>query len=228
MTQWLENEEWKCASILRATPAVYLNVTCCKVLWCRLLELVSFSAVSVCFLSRGCSFPSPDKLAPFNGHFLSGSAWMEGEAVRSVHIKPYSEVMGVHTWNGHLACCCLCVGWDEYFVQWQFIGEYNHLCTHSSDLPVNVGAQLEHEVIKAWGTISIKCYRVCVIHPMITYITCLRQEINSLSACWRWQWSEGVCYYVGMFPCCSQIPSLLIDRSTSFYSCEDLYPSPLP
>ncbi|XP_034437531.1 pro-interleukin-16 isoform X4 [Hippoglossus hippoglossus] len=47
-------------------------------------------------LHRGCSFPSPDKLAPFNGHFLSGSAWMEGEAVRSVHIKPYSEDVSTH------------------------------------------------------------------------------------------------------------------------------------
>ncbi|XP_056226770.1 pro-interleukin-16 isoform X2 [Seriola aureovittata] len=40
---------------------------------------------------RGCSFPSPDKLAPFNGQFLNGSAWMEGEGVRSIHVKAYSE-----------------------------------------------------------------------------------------------------------------------------------------
>ncbi|XP_040893196.1 pro-interleukin-16 [Toxotes jaculatrix] len=42
-------------------------------------------------LHRGCSFLSPDKLAPFNGQFLNGSAWMEGEGTRSVHIKAYSE-----------------------------------------------------------------------------------------------------------------------------------------
>ncbi|GLD48820.1 pro-interleukin-16 [Lates japonicus] len=39
---------------------------------------------------RGCSFLSPDKLAPFNGQFLNGSAWMEGEGMRSVHIKAYT------------------------------------------------------------------------------------------------------------------------------------------
>ncbi|XP_039980626.1 pro-interleukin-16 [Xiphias gladius] len=42
-------------------------------------------------LQRGCSLMSPDKLAPFNGHFLNGSAWMEGEGMRSVHIKAYSK-----------------------------------------------------------------------------------------------------------------------------------------
>ncbi|XP_019935712.2 pro-interleukin-16 isoform X2 [Paralichthys olivaceus] len=47
-------------------------------------------------LHRGCSFPSPDKLAPFNGHFLSGSAWMDEEAVRSVQMKPYSEDTSTH------------------------------------------------------------------------------------------------------------------------------------
>ncbi|KAF0043736.1 hypothetical protein F2P81_005073 [Scophthalmus maximus] len=47
-------------------------------------------------LSRGCSFPSPDKLAPFNGHFLSGRAWMEGDAARGVHIKAYSEDISTH------------------------------------------------------------------------------------------------------------------------------------
>ncbi|KAM7406650.1 hypothetical protein PAMP_001017 [Pampus punctatissimus] len=40
---------------------------------------------------RGCSFLSPDKLAPFNGQSLNGGAWMEGEGMRSVHIKAYSE-----------------------------------------------------------------------------------------------------------------------------------------
>ncbi|XP_074480620.1 pro-interleukin-16 isoform X1 [Sebastes fasciatus] len=44
-------------------------------------------------LHRGCSFPSPDKLAPFNGQFLNGSAWMAGEEMRSSHIKAYSEDM---------------------------------------------------------------------------------------------------------------------------------------
>ncbi|XP_047187343.1 pro-interleukin-16 isoform X3 [Scophthalmus maximus] len=47
-------------------------------------------------LHRGCSFPSPDKLAPFNGHFLSGRAWMEGDAARGVHIKAYSEDISTH------------------------------------------------------------------------------------------------------------------------------------
>ncbi|XP_067453826.1 pro-interleukin-16 isoform X2 [Thunnus thynnus] len=42
-------------------------------------------------LHRGCSFLSPDKLAPFNGQSLNGGAWMEGEGMRSVHIKAYSE-----------------------------------------------------------------------------------------------------------------------------------------
>ncbi|XP_070689069.1 pro-interleukin-16 [Pempheris klunzingeri] len=42
-------------------------------------------------LHRGCSFPSPDKLAPFNGQFLNGSAWMAGEGMRSIHIKAHSE-----------------------------------------------------------------------------------------------------------------------------------------
>ncbi|XP_029318440.1 pro-interleukin-16 [Cottoperca gobio] len=42
-------------------------------------------------LHRGCSFLSPDKLAPFNGHFLNGSTWMAGEGTRSIHIKAYSE-----------------------------------------------------------------------------------------------------------------------------------------
>ncbi|XP_026234770.1 pro-interleukin-16 isoform X2 [Anabas testudineus] len=42
-------------------------------------------------LHRGCSFLSPDKLAPFNGQLLNGSAWMEGEGMRSIHIKTYSE-----------------------------------------------------------------------------------------------------------------------------------------
>ncbi|XP_070826145.1 pro-interleukin-16 isoform X2 [Chaetodon trifascialis] len=40
---------------------------------------------------RGCSFLSPDKLAPFNGQFLNGSAWMAGEGTRSIHIKAYNE-----------------------------------------------------------------------------------------------------------------------------------------
>ncbi|XP_062273658.1 pro-interleukin-16 [Scomber scombrus] len=42
-------------------------------------------------LHRGCSFLSPDKLAPFNGQSLNDVAWMEGEGTRSVHIKAYSE-----------------------------------------------------------------------------------------------------------------------------------------
>ncbi|XP_051235932.1 pro-interleukin-16 isoform X2 [Dicentrarchus labrax] len=42
-------------------------------------------------LHRGCSFLSPDKLAPFNGQFLNGSTWMAGEGMRSSHIKAYSE-----------------------------------------------------------------------------------------------------------------------------------------
>ncbi|XP_026149152.1 pro-interleukin-16 isoform X1 [Mastacembelus armatus] len=42
-------------------------------------------------LRRGCSFLSPDKLAPFNGQFLNGSTWMEGEGTRSIHIKACSE-----------------------------------------------------------------------------------------------------------------------------------------
>ncbi|XP_068586919.1 pro-interleukin-16 [Cebidichthys violaceus] len=42
-------------------------------------------------LHRGCSFMSPDKLAPFNGQFLDGGTWMAGERMRSVHIKAYSE-----------------------------------------------------------------------------------------------------------------------------------------
>ncbi|KAF3833363.1 hypothetical protein F7725_027028 [Dissostichus mawsoni] len=37
------------------------------------------------------SFLSPDKLAPFNGHFLNGSTWIAGEGMRSVHIKAFSE-----------------------------------------------------------------------------------------------------------------------------------------
>ncbi|KAM9366653.1 pro-interleukin-16 [Symphorus nematophorus] len=44
-------------------------------------------------LHRGCSFLNPDKLAPFNGQLLNGSAWMAGEGTRSVHIKAYSEDM---------------------------------------------------------------------------------------------------------------------------------------
>ncbi|XP_038548193.1 pro-interleukin-16 isoform X3 [Micropterus salmoides] len=42
-------------------------------------------------LHRGCSFPSPDKQASFNGQFLNGSAGMAGEGMRSIHIKAYSE-----------------------------------------------------------------------------------------------------------------------------------------
>ncbi|KAE8297660.1 Pro-interleukin-16 Interleukin-16 [Larimichthys crocea] len=42
-------------------------------------------------LHRGCSFLSPDRLAPFNGHFLNSSSWMAGEGTRSVHIKVYNE-----------------------------------------------------------------------------------------------------------------------------------------
>ncbi|XP_032392428.1 pro-interleukin-16 [Etheostoma spectabile] len=42
-------------------------------------------------LNRGCSFPSPDKLAPFNGQFVNGSTWIAGEGMRSIHIKAYSE-----------------------------------------------------------------------------------------------------------------------------------------
>ncbi|KAK2919601.1 hypothetical protein Q8A73_001805 [Channa argus] len=42
-------------------------------------------------LHRGCSFLSPDKLAPFNGQFLNGSAWMDGEGISSIHIKACSE-----------------------------------------------------------------------------------------------------------------------------------------
>ncbi|XP_073320336.1 pro-interleukin-16 [Pagrus major] len=40
---------------------------------------------------RGCSFLSPDKLAPFNGQILNGGARMAGEETRSIHIKAYSE-----------------------------------------------------------------------------------------------------------------------------------------
>ncbi|XP_041648540.1 pro-interleukin-16 isoform X3 [Cheilinus undulatus] len=40
-------------------------------------------------LHRGCSFLSPDKLAPFNGQSLNGS--MVGERLRSFHIKANSE-----------------------------------------------------------------------------------------------------------------------------------------
>ncbi|KAK5874600.1 hypothetical protein PBY51_019535 [Eleginops maclovinus] len=40
---------------------------------------------------RRCSFLSPDKLAPFNGHFLNGSTWIAGEGMRSIHIKAFSE-----------------------------------------------------------------------------------------------------------------------------------------
>ncbi|KAM7423491.1 hypothetical protein PAMA_000036 [Pampus argenteus] len=48
---------------------------------------------------RGCSFLSPDKLAPFNGQSMNGDAWMEVEGIRSVHIKAYS----VHPyWIGDL------------------------------------------------------------------------------------------------------------------------------
>ncbi|XP_060899104.1 pro-interleukin-16 isoform X1 [Labrus mixtus] len=42
-------------------------------------------------LHRGCSFLSPDKLAPFNGHFLNGSALMVGERLTSIHIKANCE-----------------------------------------------------------------------------------------------------------------------------------------
>ncbi|KAA8585666.1 hypothetical protein FQN60_004360 [Etheostoma spectabile] len=42
-------------------------------------------------IRRGCSFPSPDKLAPFNGQFVNGSTWIAGEGMRSIHIKAYSE-----------------------------------------------------------------------------------------------------------------------------------------
>ncbi|XP_035801293.2 pro-interleukin-16 isoform X3 [Amphiprion ocellaris] len=42
-------------------------------------------------LHRRSSFLSPDKLAPFNGEFLNSSALMDGEGMRSVHIKAYNE-----------------------------------------------------------------------------------------------------------------------------------------
>ncbi|XP_008290963.1 pro-interleukin-16 [Stegastes partitus] len=42
-------------------------------------------------LHRRSSFLSPDKLAPFNGQFLNSNAFMDGEGVRSVHIKAYNE-----------------------------------------------------------------------------------------------------------------------------------------
>uniref|UniRef100_A0A3Q3K2E2 Pro-interleukin-16 n=1 Tax=Monopterus albus TaxID=43700 RepID=A0A3Q3K2E2_MONAL len=45
-------------------------------------------------LHSGCSFLSAAKPAPFNGQALNGSAWMEGEGMRSVHIKAYSESLG--------------------------------------------------------------------------------------------------------------------------------------
>ncbi|KAM7014944.1 pro-interleukin-16 [Tautogolabrus adspersus] len=44
-------------------------------------------------LHSGCSIVSPDKLAPFNGHFLNGSALMVGERLRSIHIKANCEDM---------------------------------------------------------------------------------------------------------------------------------------
>ncbi|KAG7220825.1 hypothetical protein INR49_031564 [Caranx melampygus] len=40
---------------------------------------------------RSCSFPSPDKLAPFNGQCLNGNAWMEWEGAKNAHMKAYSE-----------------------------------------------------------------------------------------------------------------------------------------
>ncbi|XP_028258454.1 pro-interleukin-16 isoform X2 [Parambassis ranga] len=43
------------------------------------------------------SFLSPDKLAPFNGQFVNGRTWMDGEGIRSVHIKAYNEVMDIST-----------------------------------------------------------------------------------------------------------------------------------
>ncbi|KAK5936043.1 hypothetical protein CgunFtcFv8_021345 [Champsocephalus gunnari] len=46
---------------------------------------------------RRCSFLSPDRLAPFNGHFLNGSTWIAGEGMRSVHIKAFSEVIQANT-----------------------------------------------------------------------------------------------------------------------------------
>lgn len=48
--------------------------------------------VKCVFFFRGCSFLSPDKLAPFNGQFLNGSACIVGEGTKSIHIKAYSEV----------------------------------------------------------------------------------------------------------------------------------------
>lgn len=48
--------------------------------------------VKCAFFFRGCSFLSPDKLAPFNGQFLNGSACIVGEGTKSIHIKAYSEV----------------------------------------------------------------------------------------------------------------------------------------
>uniref|UniRef100_UPI0037E81A77 pro-interleukin-16 n=1 Tax=Semicossyphus pulcher TaxID=241346 RepID=UPI0037E81A77 len=42
-------------------------------------------------LHRFCSFLSPEKLAPFNGQFLNGTALMLGEPLRSIHIKANCE-----------------------------------------------------------------------------------------------------------------------------------------
>ncbi|XP_047435902.1 pro-interleukin-16 [Mugil cephalus] len=42
-------------------------------------------------LHRHYSFPSPDKLAPFNGQFLKSSTWMGGERIKSIHIKAFTE-----------------------------------------------------------------------------------------------------------------------------------------
>lgn len=63
--------------------------------WC--LQRSSSEAVPVCFLFRGCSFLSTDRLAPFNGQCLNGGAWMEAEGRRSVHMKSYSEVTTADT-----------------------------------------------------------------------------------------------------------------------------------
>ncbi|XP_034534854.1 pro-interleukin-16 [Notolabrus celidotus] len=42
-------------------------------------------------LHKGCSFLSPDKLAPFNGQFLNGSALVVEERLRSIHMKANCE-----------------------------------------------------------------------------------------------------------------------------------------
>ncbi|CAJ1048665.1 pro-interleukin-16 [Xyrichtys novacula] len=44
-------------------------------------------------LHRGCSFLSPDELAPFNRQFLNGRALVVGERLRSIHIKANCEDM---------------------------------------------------------------------------------------------------------------------------------------